>query len=375
MRKLTFGSLFAGIGGLDLGFERAGLECRWQVEIDPYATSVLAKHWPQVPRWNDIRTFPPAEGDWSVDVICGGFPCQPHSVAGKRKGSEDERDLWAEFARVISVVRPRYVLAENVSGLLSTHAGRFFGRVLGEMAALGFDAEWHCIPASAVGAPHQRDRIFILAHSTRFGRGAGLRQDDGQGQSQASGGIELAHDGGDASASGDLADESGRGLTGLRRPRWQAELADCGGEGVADSSLVRQPSSGDKIGGRKETGCGETDQPRNGGQISKGQPGFAGFCGPAEPDLGGIADGLSGWLDSSRLNAWGPDWEQDVPRVGHKIPKRVDRLKCLGNAVVPQVGQLMAMAILEMEGAINETGCLSDCVGDSIGDHRQQNGA
>src|SRR5262245_38127917 len=116
MAQLTFGSLFAGIGGFDLGFERAGMKCVWQVEIDPYATKVLEKHWPHVRRHDDVQTFPPA-GDWRCDVICGGFPCQPVSLAGKRRGQDDERWLWPHFSRIIRELRPRFAVVENVPGL------------------------------------------------------------------------------------------------------------------------------------------------------------------------------------------------------------------------------------------------------------------
>ncbi len=159
----TFGSLFAGIGGLDLGLERAGMECRWQVEIDPFARRVLEKHWPDVRRHDDVKTFPPTEAkEWSVDLICGGFPCQDVSSAGGRAGIEGERSgLWSEYLRIVRELRPRFVLVENVSAL------RFRGldRVLGDLAALGFDAEWESLPASAFGAYHDRDRIFICAHT------------------------------------------------------------------------------------------------------------------------------------------------------------------------------------------------------------------
>jgi DNA (cytosine-5)-methyltransferase 1 len=156
---MTFGSLFAGIGGFDLGFERAGMQCRWQVEIDEYANRVLAKHWPRVARWKDIKTFPPAYGDWSVDVICGGFPCQDISYAGKGAGLQGERSgLFYEAIRVIREVGPRIVVLENVAALLT----RGMDHVLGTLASIGFDAEWHCIPAAAVGAPHIRDRVFVF---------------------------------------------------------------------------------------------------------------------------------------------------------------------------------------------------------------------
>ncbi len=169
--SLTVGSLFSGIGALDLGLERAGMHIAWQVEIDEYARQVLEKHWPDVARFRDVRECG-AHNLERVDLICGGFPCQPHSLAGKRLASADERDLWGQFARIIRELAPRWVLAENVPGIRSSEAGRFFGRILGDLAALGYDAEWDCLPASAVGAPHIRDRLFIVAYPHRQRLGA-----------------------------------------------------------------------------------------------------------------------------------------------------------------------------------------------------------
>lgn len=160
---LTVGSLFSGIGGLDLGFERAGFEIRWQVEIDPYCRRVLAKHWPTVARYEDVREVG-AHNLERVDVIVGGFPCQPHSLAGERNAKADARDLWPDFLRVICHIGPRWAVAENVPGLLSSEDGRFFGGVLRDLAVEGYDAEWEVIPACAVGAPHTRNRVFIIAY-------------------------------------------------------------------------------------------------------------------------------------------------------------------------------------------------------------------
>jgi DNA (cytosine-5)-methyltransferase 1 len=157
---MTFGSLFAGIGGFDLGLERAGMTCKWQVEIDPYARRVLEKHWPDVRRWDDVRTFPPV-GDWRVDLICGGFPCQDISRAGHRAGIQGERSgLWADYARIIGILRPKYIVVENVPALLY----RGMGRVAGDLAVLGYDAEWSIVSACAMGAPHSRERLFIVAY-------------------------------------------------------------------------------------------------------------------------------------------------------------------------------------------------------------------
>lgn len=168
---MTFGSLFAGIGGFDLGLERAGMECRWQVEIDPYCQRVLAKHWPNVKRWDDVRTWPQPDTE-RVDLICGGFPCQDISSAGKHAGLDGERSgLWFEYQRIICILRPRYVLVENVSDLLV----RGFDRVLGGLAACGYDAEWQCLPAGAFGAVHSRDRVFVLASDTNCDNDSAIR--------------------------------------------------------------------------------------------------------------------------------------------------------------------------------------------------------
>lgn len=159
---MTFGSLFAGIGGMDLGFERAGMTCAWQVEIDPWARRILAKHWPGVRRWDDVRTFPPPDGEWRVDLIAGGFPCQDISCASWTKtGLDGSRSgLWWEFHRIIGHLRPRFVLVENVSDLLF----RGIGDLLGSLSLIGYDAEWSVVPACAMGAPHTRARVFILAY-------------------------------------------------------------------------------------------------------------------------------------------------------------------------------------------------------------------
>lgn len=159
---MKFGSLFSGIGGMDLGLERAGMVCKWQVEIDEHATKVLTKHWPNVPRFRDVRDVGKRNLEW-VDLIAGGFPCQDVSHAGKRIGIEGARSgLWSEFHRIISELRPRYALVENVTGLLD----RGIERVVGDLAGIGYDAEWDVIPACAFGAPHPRERVFIVAYPT-----------------------------------------------------------------------------------------------------------------------------------------------------------------------------------------------------------------
>jgi DNA (cytosine-5)-methyltransferase 1 len=170
---LTHGSLFAGIGGFDLGFERAGIKTVWQVEIDGYCRRVLARHFPHARRFDDIRECWGGECGFAetrkhylrkVDVLSGGFPCQDISNAGKRAGIDGERSgLWSEYARLIRELRPRFVVVENVAALL----GRGMERVLGDLAACGYDAEWQSIRASDVGAPHRRERIWIVAYDSQ----------------------------------------------------------------------------------------------------------------------------------------------------------------------------------------------------------------
>lgn len=156
---MTMGSLFSGIGGFDLGFERAGFEIRFQVEIDPFCRAVLAKHWPDVRRYDDVRTVG-SELEW-VDVLCGGFPCQDVSESGKRLGIDGPRSgLWREMARLAGELRPRYVVVENVPGLLLGG----IECVVGDLAELGYDAEWTTLSACRWGAPHTRERVFIVAY-------------------------------------------------------------------------------------------------------------------------------------------------------------------------------------------------------------------
>lgn len=198
--SLTFGSLFAGIGGFDLGFERAGMVCRWQVEIDEYANRVLAKHWPDVRRWPDVRTWPQPDTE-RVDIICGGFPCQDISLAGSGKGIEGERSgLWADFARIICELRPAIVVVENSPAITV----RGFDRVLGDLAEQRYDAEWSVLSACRMGAAHMRKRMFIVAHDATVRPLRNCKQNTG------------------------LAGNDGWGLLESQRTSWRATEPDVG---------------------------------------------------------------------------------------------------------------------------------------------------
>lgn len=165
MDKLKVLDLFSGIGGFSLGLERTGgFETVAFCEIEPFPRKVLAKHWPNVPCYEDVRTLTAGQlsaDGIAVDVICGGFPCQDLSNMGNRAGLAGQRSgLWFEFARLIGELRPKFLLLENVAALL----GIGFGDILGFLASIRYDAEWHCIPAGYLGAPHERDRLWIVAY-------------------------------------------------------------------------------------------------------------------------------------------------------------------------------------------------------------------
>lgn len=315
--RLRHGSLFSGIGGFDLGFERAGFTTLWQVEIDPYCLKVLEKNFPDANRCVDIHSVHgvlahaksharqlqqgqrKSVRDQSakhgasgiaqcadclspVDVITGGFPCQPFSVAGKRRGTADDRYLWSEMRRVIEEVRPRWIVAENVPGLIKLA----LDQVLSDLEALGYTVVAVTLPACAVDAPHRRERIWIVAHDDRAR---------------------------DARAS---------------RERASARCA-------------RQSS-------RPELWTKLDDQARNGGQDvahATQQRGQRGPMGPRQAEPQGPRERVAG------LRRWEP--EPDVDRVAYGVPARVDRLKCLGNAVVPQLAEEIASMIRRAEASID----------------------
>ena len=275
---MTHLSLFSGIGGLDLAAEWAGFTTVGQCEFADYPTKVLEKHWPDVPRWRDIRTltkesFYERTGLRTVDVISGGFPCQPFSVAGKQKGKDDDRYLWPEMLRVIRELRPRCVVGENVPGIIKIAAGQ----VVKDLERAGYHVVVFNFEAAAVGAWHRRSRVFFVG---------------------------LA----------DVADTACE--------RIQGHVAICTAK-PAERSGEMQPDTG----------------------------------GSSDPDVcnamhTGLSDRATETIQRSEKNeeSQRSDWwavEPNVGRVAHGIPYRVDRLKCLGNAVVPQQAYPIFKALAE----------------------------
>jgi len=287
---LTHFSLFSGIGGIDLAAEWAGFTTVGQVEWADYPTKVLEKHWPNVPRWRDIRSvtaedFYNRTGLRTVDLISGGFPCQPFSVAGKQKGKRDDRYLWPEMFRVIREIKPTWVLGENVPGILSI-AGR---TVCEDLEREGYAVTVFNFEAAAVGAPHRRERVFFVAHA-----------------------------------------KSKQSASECIASACSEEQGELGGRGSQVNILShydgkRMERSWSE---QQATGINQCDWV---------------YWWDIEPDVGGMVDGPAYWLDGY--------WrvEPNIPRVAKGVKNRVDRLKCLGNAVVPQQVYPILKAIAEIE--------------------------
>jgi len=329
--------LFSGIGGFSLGLERAGMRTVAFCEIEPYCRAVLARHWPGVPIFGDIRTLTAdairhalrkqsrrrdgSDGaseteSQDVDLICGGFPCQDISVAGKGAGLAGERSgLWVEFARLIGELRPRYAVVENVSALCA----RGLGAVLGDLATLGYDAEWHCIPASYVGAPHRRDRVWIVAYINERGAGCG-RSGPKSKSTHAGSTVADANDQRESQPQGTVLQERGRPSDGGE----SGDVADANSSGCGPSGQREAPCI---------DSCGEMrDFDRQGLQTSWAQSSGKGW------GQAGREPTAAGWWST----------EPDVGRVAHGVPARVDRLRALGNAVVPQIPEIIGRAIMRV---------------------------
>lgn len=352
---LTHLSLFSGIGGLDIAAEMAGMVTVGQCEWADYPTRVLERHWPDVPRWRDIRTltgddFYERTGLRTVDVVSGGFPCQPFSVAGKRRGAEDDRYLWPEMLRVIRELRPRWVVGENVAGIINMA----LDTVLADLEGEGYATGTLVLPACGVDAPHRRYRVAIVGYAEHDGLFA------------------PAQPGGAAATGGDLPQRpeaageppragvrrNGAALAnaeGKQRNRGERHHEQTGRYGFADGGcIVPHANNGMPLWWKSCTGEAQGYGVGWADYGGRAQEYGSGERRATQPRLGGVVDGLSAWLDAgmSAPGYWLPDPAEcgGVPRVASGIEHRVERLRCLGNAVVPQQYYPVFRAIADIEG-------------------------
>ena len=308
LMALTHLSLFSGLGGLDLAAEMAGIKTVGQCEMADFQTQILEQHWSDVPRWRDIRTltkesFYERTGLRTVDIISGGFPCQPFSLAGKRKGKDDDRYLWDEMFRVIREIRPTWVIGENVPGIVNLA----LDKVLSDLESEGYATQSFIIPACGVDAPHRRDRCCIVAYAVN--RSSALWWNR-----------ELSNTTSDGTKGNDNRGGTEGTFKGERRtyePR-----TDRMDDGISESIHETHSDSGS-----------ESLQGRNPGQICWG-----GKLPLQSPRTVGMQSPWQNWMDEPR-----------IPRVVDGIPNRVDRVKALGNAVVPQQFYIFFKLIADIE--------------------------
>jgi len=399
MTKLRVLDLFSGIGGFSLGLERTGgFETAAFCEYEDFPRQVLAKHWPDVPCFPDVRELKGEDVDGSIDVICGGYPCQPFSQAGKRRGKEDDRHLWPEFSRLVAELRPAWVIGENVAG----HISMGLDDVLSDLERQGYACRTFVIPACATGAPHRRDRVWTIASrndadadSIRSHRAAkhvirGCEPSDRQislfgsfcevlaGSGGAS--VGEASDVADADiderrplkscGSGDQRQDDPGGIQGREESTGQSGKRSQLGT-VADASELQRDGSAEyrKQGQRQiqksgkrgraqlvadASGVNAQGQQSSGADTQKraqprersiGSRSYGVGRGRPKPGMGGMADGLPSRMDGPCR--W-PD-EPDIGRVANGVKNRANRLKALGNAVVPQVVEMIGRTILEAE--------------------------
>ena len=310
--------LFSGIGGFSLGLERTGgFETIAFCEIDLFCRKVLNKHWPDVPIYEDIREL---DGNTiRADVITGGYPCQPFSVAGKQLGDQDKRHLWPAMFRVIQAIRPRYVIAENVGG----HIQLGLDTVIAQMEAENYTVWPFVIPACAVGAPHRRDRIWIISRYSdkRNWNERPIREMEERQNTKPAG---VCTNVPDTDTKGSQRPVS----EGIQRTTRESCRYSDSSTMVSNTKCERQQGSWEPF-----QWCGETENGE--GQADHVEPMCIGDFWLTEPSVCRVDDGLSDGLYQGR--------------VAKGVPDRVNRLKALGNSIVPQVAQLLAEAILEYE--------------------------
>ena len=306
MSPFTHASLFSGIGGFDLAAEWAGWTNLFNCEIDPFCQRILKYYWPDATQYTDIRTADFTICRGLINVLTGGFPCQPFSVAGKRRGTEDERHLWPEMLRAIREISPRWVVGENVRGILSWNDGMVFEQVCADLEATGYEVQPFVLPACGVGAPHRRDRVWFVAHRTNAGSETVREGADG-----------LLSDA-DAPDTGCFRGSEIQNEVRLEQSIWTRIDTDGDQRHVTDTDGLRP-----QIAGRTRDG-------RGGFEHDDSIPHWERF--PTESPVCGGDDGFLAGLDGITVPRW-----------------RAESIKAYGNTIVPQVAYRIFKAIDECE--------------------------
>ena len=330
--KLNHLDLFSGIGGFSLGLEATGgFETKAFCDIEEYPRQVLQKHWPHVKQYKDIKELNyerlKADGINSIDIITGGYPCQPFSVAGRQKGEEDPRHLWPEYFRLVKELRPTWVIGENVSG----HIKLGLDTVIKDLESEDYSVRPFSISASSIGANHQRERIWILAYSERNGLLAAEKQRSFEKtiSNQSKGKNDTLNVERTSSVS-----ETSSDVENSRRSQWpRAQLRgenenETREENANQHQRSSSPSSSD-VANTNDERLQRQWQSRN--QFTSN---FNSSCESSDEGQGTVGQG---WWES----------EPNMGRVAHGIPKRVDRLKSIGNSLVPQIPYYIGSVILK----------------------------
>jgi DNA (cytosine-5)-methyltransferase 1 len=366
VNKIQVLDLFSGIGGFSLGLERAGFETVAFCEIDKYCRLVLQKHWKDIKIYSDVREIKKerleADGIPSPDVITGGFPCQPFSVAGRRQGTGDNRYLWPEMFRIIKEFKPRWIIAENVRGIINIQDGVVFEGVHADLESQNYETQTFIIPAAGVGAPHRRDRVWVVAHSKFNGFPSSKKRKstketipkESQGQNNS---FNTTGTSGLSSSTKIMAN-SRRTIRGEQSSRNKESIGSGTSqktERTFDRDSITGSSEREKIMANSNEGNVETGRQQQRGicQESEGQrvSSDASSSGQAMANskrvyVQGQHDG-SGKEQSRRGGWW--EVEPNVGRVADGLPGRVHRLKGLGNSIVPQIAEEIGKAILKVD--------------------------
>ena len=339
--------LFSGIGGFSYGLERIGFKTVAFCEMDKYCKLVLQKHWKGVKIYNDVKEITKerleADGVELPEILTGGFPCQPFSIAGKQKGTNDDRHLWPEMFRIIKELKPKWIIGENVRGIVNIQDGMVFETVCTDLESEGYEVQAFNIPAAGVGAPHRRERIWIVANSRRTlrqGTELGKTNEDETKKEDAD-----QHQRSSSPSKSDVANANSDRST-ERRERQTIEKESYGGRSI---------ERGSKINGRqrcvRETRQSERDDVAN--TISRDvETGRERQRGVRKESQGqGTSSDVTSSGETVANSGEGSWWhvEPDVGRVAHGVPGRVYRLKGLGNSIVPKIAEEIGKAIMKAE--------------------------